>query len=199
MRKKEGNKDQKILDAAIKVFAQNGFANAKISQIADMAGVGVGSVYNYYKNKESILLHILERIWKNLYLELEEIYNNPDISINQKISAFIKSTLISLSQNKDVALLLSNEQNFWLMQNKGIFSDYYTKFKVLVVEIINEGKQKGLINVNIDAEVMAAFLVGGIRYLIYSWQRKEFPHTREFLEEQVNIFISRSLFNEIEF
>lgn len=196
MRKKEGNKEQKILDAAIKIFARKGFANARIAEIADEAGIGVGSVYNYYKNKESILLHILERIWKNLYMQLEKIYSDPKISIDQKICDFVSLALDALSKNKDIALLLSNEQNFWMMQNKGIFSDYYRKFKVLVMEIIREGKDKGIVNSNIDEEVMAPFLVGGIRYLIYSWQRNEIAASKEFLEEQLNIFISRSLFTQ---
>jgi TetR/AcrR family fatty acid metabolism transcriptional regulator len=197
MRRKEGNKEQKILDAAIRIFARKGFNQTKISEIADEAGIGVGSVYNYYKNKESILLHILERIWKNLYIQLEMICNDATLSIGQKFVAFIHLALESLAENKDIALLLSNEQNFWMMQNKGMFSDYYKKFKILVMDIIQEGKEAGVINASINAEIMATFLVGGIRYLIYSWQRNEFRASQKMLEEQLSIFISRSLFNNI--
>lgn len=194
MRKKEGEKEKQILDAAIKVFARKGFANSKISEIADLAGVGVGTVYNYYRDKESILLHILERVWKGLYLKLEQIFQDQAIDFETKITHLVKLALEELVENKDIALLLSNEQNFWMMQNKGIFSDYYRKFKLLGMEIIQQAQKKGIVNELIDPEIMTTFLVGGIRYLIYSWQRNELSCKREYLEEQLSIFISRSLF-----
>ena len=59
MRVKEGNKREDIIKAAIKVFAKNGFHNAKISKIAEVANVAAGSVYLYFKSKEDILYQIL--------------------------------------------------------------------------------------------------------------------------------------------
>ena len=53
MRKKTGNKDKKILDAAIYIFAHKGFANTKISDIAAKAGIAVGSIYLYYRIRKA--------------------------------------------------------------------------------------------------------------------------------------------------
>jgi AcrR family transcriptional regulator len=50
---------QRIDEAALKVFAGKGFEDAKISHIAKRAGVSVGNIYRYYKNKDEILLSVL--------------------------------------------------------------------------------------------------------------------------------------------
>ena len=51
-----------ILDAAIEVIAENGFQRTTIKQIAQQAGVADGTIYNYFKNKDAILMGIIERL-----------------------------------------------------------------------------------------------------------------------------------------
>ena len=52
-------KQKKIRDAAIKIFAENGYANAKMKTIAVAAGISVGSLYQYFDTKEEIFLDTL--------------------------------------------------------------------------------------------------------------------------------------------
>jgi len=72
MRVKEGNKERDIIVAAVKIFASMGYHNAKISKIAETAGVATGSVYVYFKNKEDVLLKIFSDLWNKMYDELDE-------------------------------------------------------------------------------------------------------------------------------
>ncbi|RPJ78250.1 MAG: TetR/AcrR family transcriptional regulator, partial [Deltaproteobacteria bacterium] len=53
--KEKTDKHHKILEAAIKVFAEQGFFRSTISQIAKEAGVADGTIYLYFKNKDDIL------------------------------------------------------------------------------------------------------------------------------------------------
>ena len=54
---------ESILDSAIKVFAKTGFYKSKALEIAQKADVAVGTIYNYFKNKDDILISIFnERI-----------------------------------------------------------------------------------------------------------------------------------------
>src|SRR6516225_12225102 len=53
-------KRERILDAAIKVFAAEGFYNAKVSQIAQAAGVADGTIYLYFKSKDDLLIQLFE-------------------------------------------------------------------------------------------------------------------------------------------
>ena len=56
-------KAELILNAAIAVFAEHGYHQAKMAKIAEVGGVSAGSLYLYFKNKASILSHIFEMTW----------------------------------------------------------------------------------------------------------------------------------------
>ena len=194
MRKRTGNKDRKILDAAIYIFAHKGFANTKISDIAAKAGIAVGSVYLYYPDKESILLKIMSNIWKDVYESLEMLYINSENNIKEKIFAFIELILRTLSENKEISLLISHEQNFWLMLKKGMFVEYYEKFFKLVVKMLKEGQEQKIVLDEFDPEVIATLLIGSIRYLVYTWQRGELNIDNEHLNTQIRKLLGYGIF-----
>src|SRR5690242_20890282 len=56
----DGAKRQRILDAAVKIFAEKGFYNAKVSEIARVAGVADGTIYLYFKSKDDLLISLFE-------------------------------------------------------------------------------------------------------------------------------------------
>ena len=53
---------EQILEAAVKVFAEKGFRTAKIQEVANAAGISNGTVYNYFRSKDEVLLALLERL-----------------------------------------------------------------------------------------------------------------------------------------
>ena len=61
-----GNKHERILEAALKVFAKHGFYSSKVSEIAREAGVADGTIYLYFKNKDDILIKAFEEAMTQL-------------------------------------------------------------------------------------------------------------------------------------
>ena len=61
-----GEKQEKIRSAAIKIFAENGYTNAKMKMIADEAGICVGSLYQYFETKEEVFLDAVQTMKKEL-------------------------------------------------------------------------------------------------------------------------------------
>ncbi|MGE5499441.1 MAG: TetR/AcrR family transcriptional regulator, partial [Syntrophothermus sp.] len=114
MRTKEGNKEQDILESAIKIFAETGYHNAKIHKIAETAGVATGSVYVYYKNKEAILLTIFEKLWEKLFFELNTLVQKDEASPVEKLDGMIDLLFDVFIQNPSMALVFVNEQNHLL-------------------------------------------------------------------------------------
>src|SRR5688572_30846446 len=53
-------KRERILEAAVRIFAEKGFYNAKVSQIAEEAGVADGTIYLYFKSKDDLLISLFE-------------------------------------------------------------------------------------------------------------------------------------------
>src|SRR5918911_4796849 len=67
------DKREAILRAAIKVFAESGYFNAKVADVARVAGVADGTVYLYFKSKEEILRSIFDRGIEVLIAEAREL------------------------------------------------------------------------------------------------------------------------------
>ena len=71
-----------ILDAAENLFARKGYHTTSMEEIADLAAVSVGTVYFYFKNKEDLILQMLEKIGYQLRNLLGREFENADGSID---------------------------------------------------------------------------------------------------------------------
>jgi len=73
------DKRQCILQAAVQAFSEKGYAKATIAEIARKAGVAEGTVYEYFKNKEDVLLSIPEEYFREQMEQLKQTFssNNP--------------------------------------------------------------------------------------------------------------------------
>ncbi|MDE7164303.1 MAG: TetR/AcrR family transcriptional regulator [Clostridiales bacterium] len=60
-------KKQKIITAGLKVFSEKGYYNTTTAEIAQIAGVSTGIVYNYFKDKKDILLHSLKQFFETAF------------------------------------------------------------------------------------------------------------------------------------
>src|SRR4029077_18593957 len=61
-RRRTDDKRQRILQAAVKVFARKGYHGAKVSEIARRADVADGTIYLYFRNKEDILVSLFDEV-----------------------------------------------------------------------------------------------------------------------------------------
>src|SRR4051812_49479452 len=62
-----------ILDAAVRVFARQGFHTCRVSDIADEAGVAYGLVYHYFQSKEEVLDTLFLERWELMLAAIDEI------------------------------------------------------------------------------------------------------------------------------
>jgi len=77
-------KRRQILDAAVQVFAREGFYGCRVSDIADEAGVAYGLVYHYFSSKEEILDTLFLERW-NLLLEAIAAVDDGDLPAREKL------------------------------------------------------------------------------------------------------------------
>src|SRR3954469_14702125 len=74
-------KRERILEAAVKVFAAEGFYNAKVAQIAEQAGVADGTIYLYFKSKDDLLISLFEDRMEMVNANLREAINTESSAI----------------------------------------------------------------------------------------------------------------------
>src|SRR5258705_6345321 len=81
------DKRRQILDAAITVFARQGFNACRVSDIADEAGVAYGLVYHYFKSKDEVLNELFSERWSLLLAAIEEADRSAGLTPRAKLEA----------------------------------------------------------------------------------------------------------------
>jgi TetR/AcrR family fatty acid metabolism transcriptional regulator len=193
MRIKEGNKEKDILESAIKIFAKQGFHETKISQIAKGANVATGSVYLYFKNKDSILIKIFEELWQGIYLETKSLSKRNDISPLEKFETMIDIIFDMFLANPSLAVVIVSEEHYLTRGKKTNFTKFYESFLDLGEDILKEGIKAKQFNPNLDLKVFRNFVFGGIRHLIHLWAQapNEFPLT--VIRQHVKYILKKSI------
>src|SRR5690625_3736940 len=87
--KKNKPKYKMIIDAAVKVIAENGYHSSQVSKIAKEAGVADGTIYLYFKNKEDILVSVFEEKMGQFIEKIAEAIKNTE-NVNDKLLTLIQ-------------------------------------------------------------------------------------------------------------
>jgi TetR/AcrR family fatty acid metabolism transcriptional regulator len=193
MRKREGNKEKAILESAVKVFAQHGYHHAKISSIAEQAGIATGSIYLYYKNKEGILLTIFDKLWSELTDGLQKTVKRSDLDPLQKLDLVIDKLFDLFVANPALASVFVNEQHHLIKNRRGNIAKQYDDFLDLAEEIIREGVRKNKFNPDVDIKLFRHFITGGLRSVLRQWSDKPQILTLHRVRQNVKYFIKHGL------
>src|SRR6185295_13232234 len=81
------DKRRQILDAAIRVFARQGFHATRVADIADEAGVAYGLVYHYFKSKDEVLNELFSERWSLLLAAIDEADRSAELTPRAKLEA----------------------------------------------------------------------------------------------------------------
>ncbi|MFY9089994.1 TetR/AcrR family transcriptional regulator [Arcobacter aquimarinus] len=110
------NKKNNIIENALKLFAQKGFYNTTIPDIAKAMKMSVGNMYNYFASKEELAKFAIKYSTNILADELREV-NNMEISSKEKIYIFVRKYLENVQKSPEVIeyflrVYLSNREVF---------------------------------------------------------------------------------------
>jgi TetR/AcrR family fatty acid metabolism transcriptional regulator len=196
VRKREGNKEKDILEAAVKVFAKNGYHHSKITTIAEGAGVATGSVYLYFPNKESILVKIFKTLWTDYTRTLQETVSRTDYEPTQKLDLVIDHLFDMFIANPALAVVFVNEQQYVINNKKGNIGKYYDNFLDLAEGIIHEGIKKKIFNPDVDVKLYRHFITGGIRSVLFFWAQSTPPIPLDHVRMNVKYFLRNGLLQQ---
>lgn len=187
------DKHERIMRAAIKVFAKNGFHNSKISQIAKEAGVADGTIYLYFKNKDDILIKVFEERLGEINQRFQEALSTID-SPEEKLRTFIEMHFQLMEQNRSLAEVISVE----LRQSHKFMKEYvpvkFAEYLNIVSRIIREGKDRGVFSADMQPGVIKRALFGTLDELVLYWVLTPSPkYDIDTLAKQTAEFFIRGL------
>ena len=155
-----------ITQAAVEVFARKGFQGASVDDIAAAAGVSKGTVYGYFKNKEELFYATFEA-FEGALIQQCEVVIAAQTSVRDKLSGCLKLCVTSLQQNIQLFPLTLE---LWAAASTGsarerfavVMEKLYREFRAMTADLIDAGKASGEFHADVDAQAVAAWLVGGL-------------------------------------
>ncbi len=161
------NRSDAIINAAQKVFAEKDFGQATISEIAKLAGISDATVYEYFQNKEDILLSLAARRFDTYLQDLSNAFEIKDPI--RKLRRLIKYHFgIFLSEREFLKIfLLQLQLNDCFYGSKAfeVFRTYYS----LIESVIQEGKEAGCIASVVNGRIFRNMFLGAFSHLALRW------------------------------
>lgn len=162
------NKHQKIIKAAIKVFAQKGFFNARISDIAKTAKVADGTIYLYFNNKYDILISLFEEEIGKIILQVKQALKD-ETSPGEMLRTFALHHLKILEENRELAEVLQVELRQSTIFMKEYRNKKFVEYLDIVSSIIQQGQEKGAFRQDVDANLFKRAYFGALDELSRLW------------------------------
>jgi AcrR family transcriptional regulator len=170
-RKSSGGVDKQrlILDAAIRVFARQGFHSCRVSDVADEAGVAYGLVYHYFSSKEEILNTLFTERWELMLQAIVEIDARDQLSARDKLGQVAGFIIDSYSHEPDLMKVIIVEvtraANTFGRHHLGKIREAYN----LIAGIVEQARADGSFKSDISAEFAAMCFYGAIEQLLTAW------------------------------
>jgi AcrR family transcriptional regulator len=186
-----GNVDKRrvILDAAITVFARQGFHSCRVSDVADEAGVAYGLVYHYFSSKEEILNTLFTERWQLMLDAIVEIDRRQSLTAREKLAQVAGFIIDSYRHEPDLMKVIIVEvtraANTFGRHHLGKIREAYD----LLAGIVEQARADGSFKSDISAEFAAMCFYGAIEQLLSAWIFDFLPRTDEDFERAKDLVV----------
>jgi TetR/AcrR family fatty acid metabolism transcriptional regulator len=166
--KDKNSKHHRILEAAIKIFARQGFRQSTVSQIAREAGVADGTIYLYFKNKDDILVHFFGVKARQVFDRFREAVARGADSL-EKLRNLIRVHLSEFQDDPDMAIVYHVETHQISRLAEDQIRAMGKMYHDIISDIVEEGQQAGLIRRDIYLSLAKRLILGGVDETIGAW------------------------------
>jgi TetR/AcrR family transcriptional regulator, fatty acid metabolism regulator protein len=162
------DKRRQILDAAIRVFARQGFHSTRVSDIADEAGVAYGLVYHYFRSKDEVLNELFSERWSLLLAAIEEA-DRDGATPRAKLEAVAKFIIESYRHDPELMKVIIVEvtraaNSFGRTHLPEIRRAYES-----IAKIVSDGQRENAFRRDIDPTFASMSFYGAIEQLLSGW------------------------------
>jgi AcrR family transcriptional regulator len=162
------DKRRVILDAAIRVFARQGFHSCRVSDIADEAGVAYGLVYHYFKSKDEVLNELFTERWSLLLAAIDEV-DAQDVPARDKLRAVANFIVESYRHEpelmKVIIVEVTRAANSFGRTHLPEIRRAYEK----IAKIVADGQARGEFRRDVDPLFASMWFYGAIEQLLSGW------------------------------
>ncbi len=157
-----------IIAAAVKVFAEKGFCNSKVRDVAQQAGIADGTIYIYFKSKDDLLISLFETKMDHIYSHFVERLR-PLKNPVEKLKVFLETYFNMIREDRELAEVFQVE----LRQSSKFLKDYHNQkfidYLNIIGDVINEAKMQGFFRDELNTNFLKVFIFGAIDEMARQW------------------------------
>ena len=182
------DKRRLILDAAIRVFARQGFHHCRVSDVADEAGVAYGLVYHYFGSKEEILNQVFTGRWQVMLDAIAEI-DRREMPAREKLhhvaSFIIDSYRYDPDLMKVIIVEVTRAANSFGRAHLPTIREAYDR----IGKIVEGARADGSFKPEISSQWAAMCFYGAIEQLLTGWIFEVLPKSEEEFERAKELVV----------
>ncbi len=179
-RKADPNKKNMIITSATQVFASRGYSGTLMMQVAQTAGIGKGTIYEYFSSKEDLFFAVFEHIMGESSAQMTATAHDSSGSVTDRLqrlaTLLIQTWMAKLDLYALVMEFWSATTNLSCRQRfKTAFQSGYIDFRRLIGALLQKGMDEKEFSADIDPEKIAAALIGSWdALLLQAWLDPDF-------------------------
>ena len=166
------DKPRRILDAAVRVFAAQGYDASRVGDIAKEAGVAYGLVYHYYASKEAVLEAVFRAAWGRL-LAAVALAEETGGDAAEQLELVVKIVLRAWRDDPDLVRLLVREvtRNPHIQDELDEIGQAFASLE----RMVRRGQADGRFRADLDAKLAAWMLYGALEEVLTGWVLGQLP------------------------
>jgi TetR/AcrR family fatty acid metabolism transcriptional regulator len=165
-------KPRRILDAAVRVFAAQGYDTARVGDIAEEAGVAYGLVYHYYESKEAVLEAVFREAWGRL-LAAVALAEETGVDAAEQLELVVKIVLRAWRDDPDLVRLLVREvtRNPHIQDELDEIGQAFASLE----RMVRRGQADGTFRAELDPKLASWMLYGALEEVLTGWVLGQLP------------------------
>jgi TetR/AcrR family fatty acid metabolism transcriptional regulator len=191
------DKRRAILDAAVRVFARQGYHATRVADIADEAGVAYGLVYHYFRSKEAVMTELFTERWSLLLTASEELYAK-DVPAREKLAGIARFIIDSYRHDPELMKVIIVEVTRAANSFGATHLPEIRRAYDVVARIVADAQADGLYRDDVDPDFVGMWFYGAIEQLLSGWvfgliptTDAEFDRAREMVVETLCLGLER--------
>ncbi len=173
-----------IFHQVVNIFLKKGFQETSMREIAEAAGLGKSTLYDYFKTKEDILVYFFEDQLSDMTEEAQRIAMQ-NLPADKRLRQVMETYIENLQANKSLFLKMSFESQRLKAESQKQIQDKRHAYQDMVRALIDEGIREGVFR-KVNSLLAARMLVSGMAPIVFGSRFTGTP--QEMLKDTLDIF-----------
>jgi TetR/AcrR family transcriptional regulator, cholesterol catabolism regulator len=172
-----------LLDIAAGLFAEKGFKNTTVRDIADAAGILSGSLYHHFDSKEAMVDEILSTFQEELFGRYDEVLASGD-DARTKIERAVRLSFEAIDHHRHEVAIFQNEADYLgSFERFGYLAERHAQSRDVWMTLLREGVESGVLRKDLDVELVYRFIRDTV-WVAVRWYRPGGELSHETIADQ---------------